>query len=67
MSDPVKIPSFGQCCGAAVGLLRGLARPRRLDQRFLRSITDAGLPTARKTVTVTALEQVPRSVPTAPP
>lgn len=39
-------------------------RPKRLDQRFIRSIVDAGLPDAAATVAVTALPQVPRSVPT---
>lgn len=63
--DPVRSPSLRQCCSAATGLLWGAARPKRPDQRFLRSVADAGLPTPRRTVTVTALTQVPRSVPTA--
>ncbi|HSS24938.1 MAG TPA: MBL fold metallo-hydrolase [Mycobacterium sp.] len=42
-----------------------MTRPRRLDQRFIRSIVDAGLPDPRCTVSVIALPQVPRSVPTA--
>ncbi|MEB4212060.1 MBL fold metallo-hydrolase [Mycobacterium sp. 94-17] len=42
-----------------------MVRPRRPDERFLRSIVDAGLPAAGRTVTVTALPQVPRPVPTA--
>lgn len=63
--DPVRSPSALQCCAAAVGLLRGMVRPRRLDQRFIRSIVDAGLPQPRRTVTVTALPQLPRPVPTA--
>ena len=63
--DPVRSPSVFQCCSAAAGLVRGLVRPRRPDERFIRSIVDAGLPHARRTVTVTALPQVPRSVPTA--
>jgi glyoxylase-like metal-dependent hydrolase (beta-lactamase superfamily II) len=42
-----------------------VVRPRRIDQRFMRSIVDAGLPDPRLTVTVTALPQAPRSVPTA--
>jgi glyoxylase-like metal-dependent hydrolase (beta-lactamase superfamily II) len=63
--DPVRSPTAFQCCSAAAGLVRGLVRPRRPDERFLRSIVDAGLPDARRTVTVTALRQVPRSVPTA--
>ncbi|BAW07128.1 beta-lactamase [Nocardia seriolae] len=45
--------------------MSGAIRPRPADQRFLRSITDAGLPTPERTVTVTALRQVERSVPTS--
>lgn len=40
-----------------------MIRPRRPDQRLLRSITDAGLPAPQGAVTVTALRQKPRSVP----
>src|ERR1700753_2270245 len=65
VSDSVRSPSGLQCCSAAAGLVRGLVRPRRLDQRFIRSVADAGLPDPRRTVAVTALPQVPRSVPTA--
>ncbi|WP_067687143.1 MBL fold metallo-hydrolase [Nocardia jejuensis] len=65
MSDQVRQPSVIECCGAAAGLLIGAVRPRRRDERLLRSITDAGLPTARATVKITTLEQAPRSVPTA--
>ncbi len=57
--------SLVACCAAAAGSVRGALRPRRRDERFLRSITDAGLPTARRTVTVTSLAQTPRPVPTA--
>ncbi|MGE2813720.1 MBL fold metallo-hydrolase [Mycobacterium heidelbergense] len=64
-SDPVRSPSVLQCCTAAAGLVRGMVRPRRLDQRFVRSVVDAGLPEARGTVRVRALPQVPRLVPTA--
>ncbi|OMC43660.1 MBL fold metallo-hydrolase [Mycobacterium sp. IS-2888] len=63
--DPVRSPSVLQCCTAAAGLVRGLLRPRRLDQRFVRGVVDAGLPDPRGTVSVRALPQVPRSVPTA--
>ncbi|OBG27103.1 MBL fold metallo-hydrolase [Mycobacterium sp. 852002-51057_SCH5723018] len=63
--DPVRSPTVFQCCSAAAGLVLGLVRPRRPDERFLRSIVDAGLPDARHTVTVSALPQVPRAVPTA--
>jgi glyoxylase-like metal-dependent hydrolase (beta-lactamase superfamily II) len=61
----MRTPSLLEYCAAAVGSVRGAARPRRRDDRFLRSITDAGLPAARRTVTVTALAQAPRPVPTA--
>jgi glyoxylase-like metal-dependent hydrolase (beta-lactamase superfamily II) len=65
MSDPVRSPGLRQCCSAAVELIVGTLRPRRVDERFIRSVADAGLPTPGRTVTVTALPQVPRSVPTA--
>lgn len=65
VSDPVRSPTVLQCCTAAAGFVRGLVRPRRRDERFIRSIADAGLPDPRCTVTITALPQVPRSVPTA--
>ncbi|MBU3064599.1 MBL fold metallo-hydrolase [Nocardia sp. NEAU-G5] len=65
MSDPVRSPSLLECCTAAIGSVYGAVRPRRADERFLRSITDAGLPDPERKVTVTALAQVPRSVPTA--
>ena len=65
MSDPVRSPTLRQCCSAAVGLIRGSLRPRRVDQRFIRSVVDAGLPDPGTTVTITALPQIPRSVPTA--
>jgi glyoxylase-like metal-dependent hydrolase (beta-lactamase superfamily II) len=65
VSDPVHSPALLECCSAAAGLIRGLVRPRRLDQRFIRSVVDAGLPDPGGTVAVTALPQVPRSVPTA--
>ncbi|WP_067821050.1 MBL fold metallo-hydrolase [Nocardia inohanensis] len=65
MSDPVRTPTLLECCSAAAGLVHGMVRPRRPDERFLRSLTDAGLPTPRNTVRVTALPQAPRPVPTA--
>lgn len=65
MSDPARSPGLLQCCSAAVGSIGGALRPRRVDERFVRSVADAGLPTPGATVTVTALPQVPRSVPTA--
>jgi glyoxylase-like metal-dependent hydrolase (beta-lactamase superfamily II) len=63
--DPVRSPDFRQCCSAAAGLVTGLVRPKRPDERFIRSVVDHGLPDPGRTVTVTALPQVPRSVPTA--
>jgi glyoxylase-like metal-dependent hydrolase (beta-lactamase superfamily II) len=63
--DPVRSPGVLQCCTAAAGLAWGLVRPRRLDQRFIRGVVDAGLPEPRRSVAVTALPQRPRSVPTA--
>lgn len=63
--DPVRSPGFRQCCGAAAGLALGLVHPKRPDERFLRSVVDAGLPAPGRTVTVTVLPQVPRPVPTA--
>lgn len=65
MSDPVHSPSVRQCCTVATGFVWGLVRPKRPDQRFIESIVDAGLPDTAATVTVTALPQVPRSVPVA--
>lgn len=65
VADPVRSPGILRCCSAAAGLALGMVRPRRPDQRFLRSIADAGLPTPGHMVTVAALPQVPRSVPTA--
>lgn len=65
VADPVRSPGIRQCCSAAAGLVLGMVRPRRPDERFIRSVADAGLPTPGRTVTVTALPQVPRSVPTA--
>ncbi|MBY8855809.1 MBL fold metallo-hydrolase [Nocardia sp. CA2R105] len=64
MSEPVRSPNVFECCSAATSLVRGMVRPRKPDESFLRSIADAGLPTARRTVEITTLEQVPRAVPT---
>ncbi|KAA1418281.1 MBL fold metallo-hydrolase [Mumia zhuanghuii] len=41
-----------------------MVRPRRRDERFLRSLTDAGLPRATRTVAITPLRQIARPVPT---
>jgi glyoxylase-like metal-dependent hydrolase (beta-lactamase superfamily II) len=65
MSTDVRSPSFAACCGAILGLGIGVVHPRRADARFLASLTDAGLPKATVTVSVSALRQVPRAVPTA--
>ena len=65
MSDSVRSPGLRQCCSAAVGLIKGSLRPRQIDQRFIRSVIDAGLPKPGATVAIRALPQVPRSVPTA--
>jgi len=65
MSDSVRSPGLRQCCSAAVGLIKGSLRPRQIDQRFIRSVIDAGLPNPGATVAIRALPQVPRSVPTA--
>jgi glyoxylase-like metal-dependent hydrolase (beta-lactamase superfamily II) len=65
MSTPVRTPSFAACCGAFLGLGAGAIRPRRADARFLAALTDAGVPNATATVTVSPLRQVPRAVPTA--
>jgi glyoxylase-like metal-dependent hydrolase (beta-lactamase superfamily II) len=64
MTDKVQSPSLLACCGAVIGLATGALRPRRTDERFLRALTDNGLPAASVTVTVTALRQTPQSVPT---
>lgn len=65
MSSDVRSPSFAACCGALIGLGAGVIHPRRADARFLASLTDAGLPKTTSTVSVSALRQAPRSVPTA--
>ncbi len=65
MPDPVGNPTILECCSAAVGSVRGLISPRRPDARLVAAITDAGLPQPQGTVTVRALPQAPRSVPTA--
>lgn len=64
-SRDVRSPSLLTCCAAVGQTLTGALRPRRADRGFLRSLRDAGLPQARETVTVRALPQSPRTVPTA--
>lgn len=63
-AQAVRSPTVRQCCAAAAGFVYGLVHPKRPDRRFVRSVVDAGLPEPRRTVTVTALPQVPRAVPT---
>ncbi|WP_147917666.1 MBL fold metallo-hydrolase [Ruania zhangjianzhongii] len=65
MPDPVKQLSVLECGSAAAGMLRGAILPRRPDRRLLASIADAGLPEADGTVSVRALAQVSRAIPTA--
>ena len=48
-----------------MGFARGMVFPRRPDERLLATLVDAGLPEPHGTVTVRALPQVPRPVPTA--
>jgi len=65
MPEKVQSPTLAACCGALIGLAAGAVRPRRPDRRFLGSLVDAGLPNTSGTVSVMALRQVPRTVPTA--
>src|SRR5882757_2960022 len=65
MPQNVQSPTLAACCGALIGLATGAFRPRRADDRFMRSLTDAGLPQSFVTVSVTALRQVRQSVPTS--
>src|SRR4051794_40372857 len=65
MPQNVQSPTLAACCGSIIGLATGALRPRRADDRFLRSLTDAGLPKTSVTVSVAALRQVPQSVPTS--
>jgi glyoxylase-like metal-dependent hydrolase (beta-lactamase superfamily II) len=63
--SPVQAPSFARCCSAVAKVPIGLVRPRRPDRDLLRSLRNAGLPHTTKTVTIRALRQVPKPVPTA--
>lgn len=65
MPQNVQSPTLAACCGSLVGLVTGAVRPRRADDRFLRSLIDAGLPQTAVAVSVTALRQVRQSVPTS--
>jgi glyoxylase-like metal-dependent hydrolase (beta-lactamase superfamily II) len=62
---PVRQPSLRACCSAFAHAPIGLIRPRRPDQTFLDRLPDAGLPSVRQTVTIRALPQLPKWVPTA--
>jgi glyoxylase-like metal-dependent hydrolase (beta-lactamase superfamily II) len=53
------------CCAALLHAPLGYFRPRKPDERFLRSLVDAGLPRAHRTVDIRVLPQVPKPVPTA--
>lgn len=63
--EPVAGPGLVACCSAIAGLPRSLFRPTPPDRAFLASLTDAGLPRSSVEVSVRALAQVPRPVPTA--
>jgi glyoxylase-like metal-dependent hydrolase (beta-lactamase superfamily II) len=61
----VRQPSLWTCCSAIAHAPIGLVRPRRPDRDFLDQLVDAGLPAARQTAKIVALQQVPKWVPTA--
>jgi glyoxylase-like metal-dependent hydrolase (beta-lactamase superfamily II) len=61
----VRQPSLLACCSAFARAPIGMIRPRRPDRDFLDRLVDAGLPTARQTARIRALEQIPKWVPTA--
>ena len=63
--DPVAGPGLVACCGAIAGMPRGVFRPAPPDRAFMASLTDAGLPRSSVEVSVRALRQVPKLVPTA--
>ncbi len=58
-------PSARLIASSVAGFGLGAVRPKRADLRFLRSLTDTGLPDGDRTVSVRALPQVPRTVPAA--
>lgn len=62
--DTVAKPGLVACCTAIAGLPRGLFRPTPPDHAFLASLTDVGLPRSSVEVSVRALRQIPKSVPT---
>lgn len=61
---PVRQPGLWACCSAFAQAPVGLFRPRRADLNFLTQLSDAGLPATTRTVTVRALRQTPKWVPT---
>ena len=61
---PVRRPSLWACCSAFARAPIGMIRPRRSDRDFLDRLVDVGLPVARQTARIRALEQVPKWVPT---
>jgi glyoxylase-like metal-dependent hydrolase (beta-lactamase superfamily II) len=62
--EPVRPPGFLTCCAAVARLPVGLVRPPRPDRAFLSRLVNAGPPPGETTVTVRALPQVARPVPT---
>jgi N-acyl homoserine lactone hydrolase len=56
---------YSACCRGLAATPYRLARPRKRDERLLGRITDAGVPAARASVTLTVLPQSARQVPTA--
>jgi hypothetical protein len=62
--DAVASPSLRTCCTAVARLPWGFIRPQQADRAFLASLPDAGLPAARAEVTVLALPQIGRTIPT---
>ncbi|MFD4325122.1 hypothetical protein ACFWQC_10840 [Nocardioides sp. NPDC058538] len=62
-TDSPATPAARELIGALTGFGRGMLRPRRPDERLLSTITDAGLPSGDRTVTVSTMPQVPRSLP----
>jgi glyoxylase-like metal-dependent hydrolase (beta-lactamase superfamily II) len=61
----IRSPGIVRCCSALAHVPLGWVRPRPADHDFLRGLTDAGLPSVTQTVTVRALRQVAKDVPTA--
>jgi glyoxylase-like metal-dependent hydrolase (beta-lactamase superfamily II) len=58
-------PSLWTCCSAITQAPIGFLRPRRADRDFLDQLVDAGVAPARQRAKIVALQQVPKSVPTA--